>query len=146
MLEVPLGGDTSDPPEPSEITMKFALSVEARGDNNANELQAADAVKRATKTVSSSRRTPQIVGRMRSAIGIGTKVAAEVQAFENTWNVLLKRMALFNKIVAGVAEVSGIRRLAPSLSECHIDSPVYVIGLVCDIGCEPGLCVVRHSH
>ena len=146
VLEMALSGGTSDPPEPSRITIKFALVVEARGDVNENELQATDALNRATKTVGTLRPVPQIVGRMRSAIGIGTKVGTELQTFENTWDVLLKRMALFNKIVAGVAEVSRIRRFVPSPSECRIDSPVYVVGLVGDIGGEPGMCVARHSH
>jgi hypothetical protein len=56
-------------------------------------------------------------------------------------------MALFNKIVDGIAEVSGFRfqRLAPP-PECRIDSPIYVVGLVCDISREPGLCLAQHSH
>ena len=146
MLEIPLGGGTSDPPERSEITIKFALAVETRGDVNANELQATDAVNRATEATSAFSPAPRIVGQVDSAIGAGTQVATELQTFENTWNVLLKRMTSFNKVVAGIAEVSRIQCLALSLSECRIDSPVYVIGLVGDIGGEPGLCVARHSH
>ena len=141
-----LSGGTSDAPERSGITIKFTLVVEAREDVNANELQATDAVNRATEAISALRPTPQIVGQVDSAIGTGTQVATELQTFENTWNVLLQRMALFNEIVAGVAEVSRIRYLAPCLSECRIDSPVCVVGLVGDIVCEPGLCVVRHPH
>ena len=72
-------------------------------DVDANELQAT---------------APQIVGNVVSA---STQVATELHTFENTRNVLLKRMDLFNKIVAGFAEVSGIQRLAPSPSECCID-------------------------
>ena len=143
---MPLGGGTSDPPESSRITIRFALAVEACGDVNANELQATDAVKRATEATSAFRPDPRIVGQVDSAIGTGTQLATEVQTFENTWNVLLERMALFNTIVAGVAEVARVRCLAPSLSECRIDSPVYVIGLVGDISGEPGLCVARHTH
>ena len=143
---MPLRGGTSDPPESSGITIRFALAVEARADVNANELQATDAVKQATEATSAFRPDPRIVGQVDSAIGTGTQIATELQTFENTWNVLLKRMALFNKIVAGVAEVSLIQCLAPSLPECRIDSPVYVIGLVGDIGGEPGLCVAGHSH
>ena len=144
MLEVPL--EASDAHNHSGITIKFALAVEARGDVNANELQATDAVNQAKEAISALRPAPRIVGQADSAIGSGTQVATELQTFENTWNVLLKRMYLFNKIVAGVAEVSGIQRLAPSPSEYHIDSPVYVVGLVCDIGREPGLCIGRRSH
>jgi hypothetical protein len=146
VLEVPLGGGTSDPPERSGITIKFAFTAEPRGDANADELQATDAVIRATATVSALRPTPQIVGHVASVIGAGTQVATELQTFENTWNVLLKRMDSFNKIVAGITEVSCIQCLAPSPSECRIDSPIYVVGLVCDIGREPGLCLARHNH
>ena len=125
VLEVPLGGGTSDPPKRSGITIR-----QARGDVDANELQVTDTVTQAT--------TPQIVGNVVSAVGTGTQVITELQTFESTWNVLLKRMNLFNKIVAGIAEVSGTHRLVPSPSECCIDSSVYVVGLVCDIVREPG--------
>ena len=113
MLELPLGGGPSDAPVRPGITVKFALAVDARGDVDKNELQAMDAVNKATETVSAFRPTPQIVGQVNSAIGTGTQVATELQTFENTWNVLLKRMGLFNKIVAGVAEVSGFSALLP---------------------------------
>ena len=82
VLKVPLGGGTSDPPERSGITIK-----QARGDVDANELQVTDAVTQATP--------PQIVGNVVSVIGTGTQVATELQTFENTWNVPLKRMGLF---------------------------------------------------
>ena len=145
MLEVPLGGGTSAAPELSEITIKFAFDTEPCGNVNANELQATDAIKSATETVSVLRPTPQIVEQADSAIGTVTKVATELQTFENTWSVLLQRMALFNKIVAGIAEVSGLQRLVSSPSECCIDSPVYIVGLVCDICREPGLCCSTFS-
>jgi hypothetical protein len=146
VLEVPLSGGTSDPPERSGITIKPALTVEARGDIDANERRVTDAVKQATEAISTLRPTAQIVGNVVSAIGIGKNVATELQTFENTWNVLLKRMDIFNKIVGGIAEVSGIQRLVPSPSECWIDSSVYIVGLVCDVVREPGMCVARHSH
>jgi hypothetical protein len=148
VLEVPLSGGTSDPPEYSGITIKLALAVEVRGDVDANELQVqvTDAVKQATEAISALRPTTQIVENVVSAIGTGTQVVTELQTFENTWNVLLKRMNLFNKIVGGIAEVSGIQRLVPSPSECWIDSSVYIVGLVCDVVREPGMCVARHSH
>ena len=113
MLEVPLGGGTSDAPERSGITIKFALVVEARGDVNPNELQATDAVNQATEAIRALHPTPQIVGQVDSAIGTVTQIATELQTVENTWNVLLQRMALFNKIAAGVAEVARIQRLVP---------------------------------
>ena len=146
MLELTLGTGTSDGPERLGITIKFALAAESRGDVDANKLQATDAVKKATEAISAFRPTPQIVGQVDSAIGTATKVSTELQTFEDTWNVLLKRMALFNKIVGGIAEVCGIQRLSPSPPELRIDSPIYVVGLVCDIIREPGLCVARHSH
>ena len=146
VFELPLGGVPSDGPVRPGIAIKFAVTSEPHGDVDANKLQATDAVKNATEEISAFRPTPQIVGQVNLAIGTGTKVVTELQTFENTWNVLLKRMALFNKIVGGIAEVSGIRRLSPSSSECRIDSSIYVVGLVCDIGCEPGLCVARCSH
>ena len=118
MLEVPLGGGTSAAPERSEITIKFAFAAEACGNVNASELRATDAVKTGTEAVSVLRPTPQIVGQVDSAINTGNKVVTELQTFENTWNVLLQRMALFNKIVAGIAEVSGLQRFPPSSSEC----------------------------
>jgi hypothetical protein len=105
VVDMPLGGGPSDAPARSRITIKFALTAELRGDVNANELQAADAAKKATGAVGALRPAPQIVGQVDSAIGTGTNVATELQTFENTWNVLLKRMALFNKIVGGIAEV-----------------------------------------
>ena len=146
VLEVPLGGGTSDAPERSRMTIEFTFSAEPRGDVNANEHLATDAVRRATQMINALHPTPQIVGQVGSAIDTGIKVATGLQTFENTWNVLLRRMALFNKIVAGIAEVSGVQRLDSSPSECRIDSPVYVAGLVCDIVREPGLCVARLSH
>ena len=136
MLEVPLPKDTADGQvHSSGITIKFALTAEMRGDIGADELQATDAVNRAAEMVSALGPTPQIIGLADSAINAGT----ELQTFENTWGVLLQRMALFNKIVTGIAEVFGIQRLAPSPTECRIDSPIYIAGLVCDISCEPGL-------
>ena len=84
VLEVPLGGGTSGPPERSGITIKFALAVEERGDFDANDLQATDAVNRATEAISAFSPTPHMVGQADSAIGTGTPVAIKLQAFENT--------------------------------------------------------------
>lgn len=109
VLEEPLDKDASDgQADSSGIKIKFALSAETRGDIGADELQATDAVNRATEMISSLGATPQIVGLVDSAVNTGANVATEVQTFENTWRVLLQRMALFNKIVAGIAEVSGV--------------------------------------
>lgn len=146
MLEVPLPKDTSDGQiHSSGIMIKFALTVEARGGIDAEELQATDAVDRATEMVSALSPTPQIVDLADPEINAGTNVAARLQTFENTWGVLLQRMALFNKIAAGIAEVFGIVQCLPSSSERCIDSPLHFPGLVCDIGCKPGVCVARHA-
>ena len=143
---MPLRGSTSHAPEASGIMIKFAFTAEPRGDVGADELQVTDAVNRATEAISALRRTPQIVGQVDSEIGTGTKVATELQTLENAWDVLLNRMALFSQVVAGIAEVSGIQRRAPSPSECRIDSTIYVFGLVDDIVREAGMCVTRYSH
>jgi len=89
VLEVPLGGDTSDPPERSGITIKFMLAVEALGDVNANELQATDAVNRATEAINALRPAPQIVGQVDSAIGTGTQVATEIHPYTSSaWSAI----------------------------------------------------------
>ena len=54
-------------------------------------------------------------------------------------------MDLFNQVVDGIAEVSRIQYRAPSPSECRIDSPIYVTGLVGDIVREPGVCYSTFS-
>ena len=58
---------------------------------------------------------PQIIGKVDLAIGTGTQVARELQTFENTWNVPLKMLDLFDKSIAGISEISGIKHLIPSL-------------------------------
>lgn len=75
-----------------------------RGEIGADELQATDAVTRATEMVSVLRPTPQIAGP--EDLATYTNVVTELQTFENTWGVLLQRMDSFNRIVAGIAEVS----------------------------------------
>ena len=140
MLEVPLGGGTSDPSERSGITAKFAFAAESFGGVDAKELQATYAIEAATEMVSSLHSTPQIVGQVDSVIATGTKVATEAQTSEN---VPLKRTDRFNH---GVAEVSGIQRLAPSPSKSRLDSSVSAVCLVGDIVREPGVCVTRHSR
>ncbi|KAG6377914.1 WD40-repeat-containing domain protein [Boletus reticuloceps] len=115
VLEVPLPKDSPDEQVDSpEITIKFALTVELRGNVDADELQATDAVNKATEMVNALA-TPQIVGLAGSVINTGINIATELQTFENTWSVLLKRMALFNKIVAGIAEIHPYTSLAWSV-------------------------------
>lgn len=109
VLEEPLDKDTSDGQmDSSGVKIKFALTAETRGGIDADELQATDAVNRATEVLGALGATPQTVGLVNSAVNAGTNVVTEVQTFENTWGVLLQRMASFNKTVAGIAQVSGI--------------------------------------
>ena len=84
MLEVPLGGGTSNPSERLGITIKFAFTAESCGDVDANELQATDAVERARETVRALHPTPQTIGQVDSVTSTGTKVATQAQTFENT--------------------------------------------------------------
>lgn len=110
VLEVPLPKDTSDEQiHSSGLTIKFALTTEMREDISVDELQATDAVSRATEMASLLAPTPQIASLADSTISTSTSVATKLQTFENTWGVLLQRMALFNKIVAGIAEVCATR-------------------------------------
>lgn len=109
VLEVPLRRDASDTPNPSGITIKFALAAELRGDINADEIQATDAVNKATEMTSALNPSPQIAGLVDSTINTGNNVVTKVQTFENTWGVLLQRMQSFNQIVAGIVEVFGSR-------------------------------------
>ena len=109
VLEDTLRKDTPDGADASAgITIKFALAAEPRGDVNANERQATDAVTRAVNPLSS---TPPAVGLLGSAVDTGTNIVTKVQTFETTWGVLLQRMELFNKIVDGIAQVFGAQCL-----------------------------------
>lgn len=104
MLEEPLAKDPNGP-EPLGKIIKFTLAAEPRGNVNTNELQAIDAVNRAAGMVSALGPSPEVVGLAGSAIDTVTNAVTQLQTFENTWGVLLQRMAAFNKIVAGIAEV-----------------------------------------
>lgn len=103
MLEDTLGKD--DGSDLSRITIKFALAAQSHGDVNADDHQATDAVAAATGAFNPFSSNTTAVDLSDLAVGLGTKVATEIQTFETTWGVLLQRMELFNKIVAGVAEV-----------------------------------------
>ena len=105
VLEENIGKDTSDGFDPSGMTIKFALADVSREGVNADDLQVADAVTKANEGVSALGATPPVVGLMNSAVDTATNVVTKVQTFENTWGVLLQRMKLFNKIVAGIAQV-----------------------------------------
>ena len=109
VLEDTLRKDTPDGADAlAGITIKFALAAESRGDVNADERQATDAVTRVVNPLSS---TPLAVGLLGSAVDTGTNVVTKAQAFEATWGVLLQRMELFNKIVDGIAQVFGAQCL-----------------------------------
>ena len=103
-------GKNTDRPDLSGITIKFALAAEPRGNTNADERQATDAVTRVTG-VNPLSSTPAAVGLLSSAVDTGTNVVTELQTFETTWGVLLQRMELFNKIVDGFAQVFGVQCL-----------------------------------
>ncbi|KAG8215380.1 WD40-repeat-containing domain protein [Butyriboletus roseoflavus] len=116
VLEEPLEQDTSNGKlDSSRINIKFALTAEKRGDIGGDELQATDAVNKATEMISALGPTPQIVGAVDSAINTGQTVVTKVQTFENTWGVLLQRMALFNQTVAGIAQIHPYTSLAWSV-------------------------------
>jgi hypothetical protein len=67
----------------------------------------------------------------------------ELQTFETTWNVLLRRVELFNKIVADIAQVVRLYCLHGSCSQRDADSPLRVPSLVRYISCNQGLSVVQ---
>ena len=110
MLEDTLGRGSSDRADLSGITIKFALVAEPRGNVNADEHQAADIVAAATTAVNPLSSTPVATDLLSSAVVTGTNVVSQVQTFETTWDVLLKRIALFNNIVTRIAEVFGAQR------------------------------------
>lgn len=111
VLEEPLRKDTSDESGLAGITIKFGFAAILREGPNASELQAADAVTKMTETVSALGSTPPVVSLLGSAVDTGTNVVTKVQTFETTWGALLKRMELFNKIVADIAAVFHVHRL-----------------------------------
>lgn len=96
---------TPDGSDLSSITIKFALSVSGPGNTNADELQAEKAVTEATRAIDALGSTPAPVAVLSSAVDVGSKVVSGAEAFDNTWGTLLKRIELFNKIVASIAEV-----------------------------------------
>ena len=97
--------DSADGPDHFEITLKFTLVAPPREDVNAEELQAVDAVATAIQAVVPLGATSAVVEVLNSAVDTSQKVVTEIQTFDNTWGVLLKRMELFNKIVADIAKV-----------------------------------------
>jgi len=112
VFEDALSKGTSGGSDLSEIKIKFSLHAEPGGDLGADGRQTTDAVTRANEAIDPLRCTPAAVALMSSVVDASTKVSTEVQAFETTWDVLLQRMELFNKIVAGIAQVFDAQRLA----------------------------------
>ena len=101
--------DTSDGSDRSEIIIKFALATAPHGNVSADTRQFTDAVTTANEAIGSLSSTPAAVGLLGSAVNTGAYVASEIQTFETTWDVLSKRMKLFNEIVADIAQVSCVR-------------------------------------
>ena len=111
VFEENFGKDSSDSSDLSEITFRFGFTAGSREGVNANELQATDALSRTTEGVRALGPTPQVVGLTSSAVDTVANIAGQVQTFENTWGILLKRMELFNTIVADIAQVCDFRCL-----------------------------------
>ena len=142
VLEVIIGPDPSDGSDLSGSTIKFALAAEPRADVNSDERQAVVAVTMASE-MATALSAPAVVEASSSAIDTATKVVTELQTFETTWDVLLRRVELFNKIVADVAQVARLHCFHRSCSQRDADSPVRVASLVRYIGCNQGLSVVH---
>ena len=98
VLEEPVRNDASDGSGLSGMTIKFALATDSREG-------VTDAVTKAAEGAGAPGPTPWVVDTASSAVDTITNVVTEIQAFGNTWGILLERMKLFNKIVAGIAEV-----------------------------------------
>ena len=105
VLEERIRKDASDGSDLSGMTIKFALATDSREGTNAAKLQVTDAINKATEGASALGPAPRVVDTASSAVDTITNVVTEIQAFGNTWGILLERMKLFNKIVAGIAEV-----------------------------------------
>ena len=142
VLEVTIGPDASDGPNLSGCTIKFALAAEPRADVSSDERQALGAVAMATD-MAATLRAPAVVEPSSLAIDAATNVMIELQTFETTWDVLLRRVELFNKIVADVAQVVRPHCHHRSCSQRDADSPIRVPSLVRYINCNQGLPVVQ---
>ena len=105
VFEENLDKDTSDGSDLSGLTIKFVLATDSGESASVAQLQATDVVTQATEGMGASGPTSPTVGLITSAVDMTTHVVTEAQPFANTWNVLLERMELLNKIVAGIAQV-----------------------------------------
>ena len=99
--------DSADGSDRFEITLKFTLVAPPSEDVNADELQAADAIATASQAIVPLGATPAVIGVLNSTVDTSQKVVSEIQTFDNTWGVLLKRIELFNNIVTDIAQVFG---------------------------------------
>ena len=103
--------DSADGSDRFKFALKFTLVAPPSEDVNAEELQAADAIATASQAIVPLGATPAVVGVLNSAVDTSQKVVSEIQTFDNTWGVLLKRIELFNKIVTDIAQVFGAQCL-----------------------------------
>ena len=142
VLEATIGPDLSKGPDLSGSMIKFALAAEPRADVNSDERQAVGAITMATEAAIALC-VPAVVDPSSSVIDAATNVVIELQAFETTWDVLLRRIELFNKIVADVAQVVRHHCFHRSCSQRDADSPIRVLSLVRYISCDQGLPVVQ---
>ena len=142
VLEATIGPDPSDEPDLPGNTIMFALTADPRTEVDSDERQAVGAITMATE-MATALRAPAVVEPLNSAVDAATNVAVELQTFETTWDVLLRRVELFNKIVADVTQVVRLHCFHRSCSQRDLDSPVRLPSLVRFIGCSQGLSVVQ---
>ena len=141
VLEATIGPDPSDEPDLSGNTIMFALAAEPRTEVDSDERQAVGTVTMATE-MATALRTPAIVEPSSSAVDAATNAVIGLQTFETTWDVLLRRVEFFNKIVVDVAQVVRLQCFHHSCSQRDADSPVRVPSLVRYISCNQGFSVV----
>ncbi|KAG9312565.1 WD40-repeat-containing domain protein [Chiua virens] len=116
VFEETLRVDTStSAPSDAEMKIKFVLITESRRVDSAVVLQAIDASARATGAVATLSHIPAVIPSIGSAVDAATNVVDNVQTFESTWNVLLQRIELFNKVVGGIAQIHPYASLAWSV-------------------------------
>jgi len=116
VLEYTFRNVTSDKSDLPGLTIQFALVAERRSDIDADERQATDAAAGATAAVNPLNSTPAAIELLSSAVDVGTNVVTEVQTFESTWDVLLQRIELFDRIVTDIAQVFRAQCLNISIS------------------------------
>ena len=125
--------------------IKFTFAAQPREGANADQLQATAAVNQANEAIATLSSTPAAADLLASAVDTGATAVTEIQTFETTWSVLLKRLELFNKIVTDIAAVIGVQPPASLAYHPNLaDSSVYITGLVCHISCEQRLFVPQN--